>query len=54
MRPVRLKAECCRKSCKRLLGHSSIKTTMDRYVHVTDDSLTNAIKQFEQNTSLAS
>ena len=42
------------KVLQRLLGHSSIKTTMDRYVHVTDDSLTNAIKQFEQNTSLAS
>ena len=42
------------KVLQRLLGHSSIKTTMDRYVHVTDDSLSNAIKQFEQNTSLAS
>ncbi len=42
------------KSLQKLLGHASIKTTMDRYVHVTDDSLTNAIKQFEQNTSLAS
>jgi len=27
---------------------------MDRYVHVTDASLSNAIKQFEQNTVLAS
>ena len=35
----------------RLLGHSSIKTTMDRYVHVTDASLTNAVKQFEQSTT---
>ena len=42
------------KVLQRLLGHSSIKTTMDRYVHVTDDSPSNAIKQFEQNTSLAS
>ena len=42
------------KVLQKLLGHSSIKTTMDRYVHVTDASLTNAIKQFEQNTSLAS
>ena len=42
------------KVLQKLLGHSSIKTTMDRYVHVTDDSLTNAIKQFEQNTVLAS
>ena len=37
-----------------LLGHASIKMTMDRYVHVTDVSLSNAIKQFEQNTILAS
>ena len=41
------------KVLQKLLGHSSIKTTMDRYVHVTDDSLNNAIKQFEQNTILA-
>ncbi|MFR8209805.1 tyrosine-type recombinase/integrase [Hominenteromicrobium sp.] len=32
-----------------LLGHSSIKTTMDRYVHVTAESLDYAIKQFQQN-----
>ena len=42
------------KVLQKMLGHSSIKTTMDRYVHVTDDSLSNAIKQFEQNTVLAS
>lgn len=42
------------KVLQKLLGHSSIKTTMDRYVHVTDESLNNAIKQFEQNTILAS
>lgn len=41
------------KVLQKLLGHSSIKTTMDRYVHVTDDSLNNAIKLFEQNTILA-
>ena len=41
------------KVLQRLLGHSSIKTTMDRYVHVTDDSLVNAVRQFESNrTSL--
>ena len=39
---------------QQLLGHSSIKTTMDRYVHVTDEALNNAIKQFEQNTIFAS
>lgn len=40
------------KVLQKLLGHSSIKTTMDRYVHVTDDSLNNAIKQFEQNAMI--
>lgn len=42
------------KVLQKLLGHVNIKTTMDRCVHVTDTSLTNAIKQFEQNASLAS
>ena len=32
---------------QKLLGHASIKTTMDRYVHVTDESLQQAISQFE-------
>lgn len=32
---------------QKLLGHASIKTTMDRYVHVTDDSLFAAVHQFE-------
>ena len=36
------------KTLQKLLGHSSLKTTMDRYVHVTDDSLENGIKLFEQ------
>lgn len=35
------------KVLQQLLGHASIKTTMDRYVHVTDDSLTDAVRQFE-------
>ena len=39
---------------QKLLGHASIKTTMDRYVHVTDASLVNAVKQFEQSTVMAS
>ena len=30
-----------------LLGHSSIKTTMDRYVHVTDDYMRKAVRLFE-------
>ena len=36
------------KALQKLLGHASIKTTMDRYVHVTDASLRNAVRQFEQ------
>ena len=36
------------KVLQKLLGHASIKTTMDRYVHVTDDSLNQAIQQFEK------
>ena len=36
---------------QQLLGHASIKTTMDRYVHVTEDSLSNAVKQFENQFS---
>lgn len=37
------------KILQQLLGHASIKTTMDRYVHVTDDSLVNGVQQFEAN-----
>jgi site-specific recombinase XerD len=35
------------KVLQQLLGHTSIKTTMDRYVHVTNESLVNAVQQFE-------
>ena len=35
------------KVLQKLLGHASIQTTMDRYVHVTDDALSKAIRQFE-------
>lgn len=35
------------KVLQKLLGHASIKTTMDRYVHVTDDSLFQAVHQFQ-------
>ena len=35
------------KVLQKLLGHASIKTTMDRYVNVTEDSLLKAIRQFE-------
>lgn len=34
---------------QKLLGHRSIKTTMDRYVHVSDDSMDQAIQLFQQN-----
>ena len=37
------------KVLKKLLGHASIKTTMDRYVHVTDDSLLSGVQLFEAN-----
>ena len=37
------------KVLQKLLGHASIKTTMDRYVHVTTDSLDNAVRQFQLN-----
>lgn len=34
------------KVLQKLLGHASSKTTMDRYVHVTDDSMQKAVVQF--------
>ena len=37
------------KVLQKLLGHASIKTTMDRYVHVTDDSLQRAVAQVESS-----
>lgn len=36
------------KTLQQFLGHSSIKMTMDRYVHVTDTSKAKAIEQFEK------
>lgn len=35
------------KVLQKLLGHASIKATMDRYVNVTDDSMFKAVEQFE-------
>ena len=35
------------KVLQKLLGHASIKATMDRYVHVTSESLDLAVRQFE-------
>ena len=40
------------KVLQKLLGHASIKTTMDRYVHVTDDSLSKAVLAFEQKLQI--
>ena len=40
------------KSLQKLLGHSSLKVTMDLYVHVTDESLQNAVDVFETNSNL--
>ncbi len=37
------------KVLQKLLGHASIQTTMDRYVHVTTESLDQAVRQFESN-----
>lgn len=36
------------KVLQKLLGHKSLKTTMDRYVHVTEDSMDDAIRNFEK------
>lgn len=37
---------------QKLLGHASIKTTMDTYVHVTDESMDKGIALFEANPDL--
>ncbi len=36
------------KVLQKILGHKSLKTTMDRYVHVTEDSMDDAIRNFEK------
>ena len=41
------------KVLQKLLGHSSIQTTMDTYVHVTEESLSKAVQQFEVNNTNA-
>ena len=40
------------KVLQKLMGHASIKTTMDTYVHVTDESLEKAVALFEANPDL--
>lgn len=37
----------------KFLGHFSIKTTMERYVHVTNASMTDAVRQFETENQWA-
>ena len=37
------------KVLQKLLGHASIKTTMDLYIHITTDSLDQAVKQLQLN-----
>lgn len=37
------------KVLQQILGHASIKTTMDRYVHVTNETLIAGMGQFENN-----
>ncbi len=37
------------KVLQKLLGHSSAQMTMDRYVHVSEDSMYEAIENFEKN-----
>lgn len=37
------------KVLQKLLGHASIQTTMDRYVHVTEESMREAVRQFQSN-----
>lgn len=44
-----IKAGMQPKVLQKLLGHTGIQTTMDRYAHVTSDSLDQAVKQFENN-----
>ena len=40
------------KSLQMLLGHSSLKVTMDTYVHVTEESLRDAVDIFVANSNL--
>ena len=36
------------KVLQKLLGHASIQTTVDRYVHLTNGPIANTVRQFEQ------
>jgi len=39
------------KCLQKILGHASLSTTMDTYVHVTDESLEEAMKIFSRNST---
>ncbi len=39
------------KALQKILGHSNLATTMDTYVHVTDESLEKAMAIFEKNST---
>ena len=39
------------KVLQKMLGHSSIQMTLDRYVHVTDDAMDNEVHKFETHTN---
>lgn len=46
-----IESEMQPKLLQQLLGHASIKTTMYRYIHVTEKSLTNSVRQFKNHFS---
>ena len=37
------------KALQKLLGHATLQTTTDTYVHVTDDAKVDAVNLFESN-----
>ena len=41
------------KVLQRLLGHKNLQTTMDKYVHVTDDSMRDATAKFESESQIS-
>ena len=41
------------KVLQKLLGHASIQTIMDRYVHVTNDSMQKVVPLFEESSPTA-
>ncbi|MBO5599052.1 MAG: tyrosine-type recombinase/integrase [Oribacterium sp.] len=39
------------KAFQKILGHSNLSTTMDTYVHMTDESLEEAMEIFSKNST---